>query len=209
MLPAIRSRLDGPPFALPALLDRLAERWWAAPPRLRALAVAGAAALLLLAGLTQAATGPHGPPVEVRVAARDLPVGHVVTSGDTVRRSWPRDLVPDGAVTDATGTVVGALPRGAVVTDRHLSTEGLGAAVADDRVAVAVPLDLLPPVSPGLRLDLVGAELDGRPVVLATDAVVVTIDTASVWLAVDHDDAPAVAAAGLTGAVGAVVRSDR
>jgi Flp pilus assembly protein CpaB len=128
MVPTLRRRLDGPPLALPVVVDRAAERWWCARPRTRALVVV-TLATVVVAGVAHAAASPHGPPTPVLVAARDLPTGHVLAPGDLRRAHWPRDLVPAGATTRLEGTVVGPLPRGAVATDRHVTAEGVAAAV--------------------------------------------------------------------------------
>jgi hypothetical protein len=163
MFPMLRRRLDGPPLALPAVVDRVAERWWGARPRTRALVVVVALTTVVVAGVAHAAASPHGPPTPVLVAARDLPVGHVLAPGDLRRAHWPRDLVPAGATTRLEGTVVGPLPRGAVATDRHVAAAGVAAAIPRGRVAVAVPGELLPDVPAGVRLDAVTADADGQP----------------------------------------------
>lgn len=167
------------------------------------------AALLIIvaAGIGQAAASPWGPPTTVHVAARDLAVGDVLTDGDVRRRGWPRDLVPPDAVTvDVTGTTVLApLPAGAVVTDAHLGDAGLGGAVGSGRAGVAVPLEVVPTTTPGMRVDLVTVDLDGRGIRLAADATVLTVDGAHVWVEVERDASADVAAAARSGALAVVV----
>lgn len=205
MLPRTRHRLAGPPFALPRALDRVAETWWRARPRTRLIAGITAAVLAVLAGVAHAASAPDGPPVGVWVATRDLVPGEVISGSDTERRSWPSDLVPDGAMERPTGTVTATLPRGAVITDRHLGDLGVVASVPADRVAVAVPVELLPVLTPGSRLDLVGPGPDGGGVLLASDATVVANDGVTVWLSIEPAEAIDVSAAVAAASIAAVV----
>lgn len=205
MLPRTRHRLTGPPFALPVALDRVAETWWRARPRTRLVVGVALTALALLAGLGHAAAAPDGPPTTVWVATRDLLPGEVIAGPDAERRSWPMGLVPDGAVSRPSGTVSATLPRGAVVTDRHLGDHGIVAAVAPGRVAVAVPVDQLPDLSAGARLDLVGPAPDGGGMLLAVDVTVVATDGDDVWLSIDPEAALAVSSAVAANAIAAVV----
>jgi hypothetical protein len=205
MLPRTRHHLTGPPFALPVALDRLAESWWRARPRTRMVVGVALAASMLLAGLAHAAAAPDGPPTSVWVATRDLLPGEVLANPDTERRSWPMGLVPDGAVARPEGTVTATLPRGAVVTDRHLGEVGIVAAVAPGRVAVAVPVDLLPTLSAGARVDLIGPAPDGGGMLLSVDATVVASDGEDVWLSIDPGSALAVSSAIASNAIAAVV----
>jgi pilus assembly protein CpaB len=203
-----RSRLDGPPVALHPALDRLSEQWWSLRPRHRMLVVVLLAAVAAVAGPARLAASPHGPPTSVLVATRDLPVGHDLVPDDLRVASWPRDLVPAGAVTEPRGTVTGPLPQGAVATSAHLAPPGSGvaAAVPADRVAVTIPAELLPPLPAGARLDLVAPDPDGTPRVIASSATVVAAETALVWIAVDPPEAPALAAATARGQVVAILR---
>jgi hypothetical protein len=205
MLPRTRHHLAGPPFALPLAIDRVAEAWWRARPRTRLIVGIAVAVLALLAGVAHAAAAPDGPPTGVWVATRDLLPGEVIAGPDTERRSWPADLVPDGALAHPAGTVSATLPRGAVVTDRHLGDLGIVAALAPGRVAVAVPVDQLPTLAAGARLDLVGPAPDGGGMLLAAGATVVADDGDDVWLSIDPGAALAVSSAGASNAIAAVV----
>ena len=198
--------LTGPPVELPGPLDRMAERWWAARPRTRTVLVLAGLAAVLLAGVTHAASDPHGPPTSVLVAAEELRPGDRVTSAVVTRATWPAGLVPNGAVTEVGGTVAALLPAGAVVTDAHLGDGGLAAGVEPDRVAVTVPRELLPDVRAGSRLDVIGADHDGSVGTLAPDAVVVGVDEVDVWLAVPPDAGPTVSAAAAQGTIAVVIR---
>lgn len=205
MLPRTRRRLAGPPFALPAVLDGVAEAWWRARPRTRVVAGASIVLLTLLAGIAHAASAPDGPPVSVWVARRDLLPGEVIGDAEVERRSWPADLVPDGVVERPAGTVTALLPRGAVVTDRHLGELGIVASVPRDRVAVAVPVDQLPALAAGSRVHLVGPGPDGGGVLLASNATVVAHDGEAVWISIDPEASLVVSAAVASATITAVV----
>jgi hypothetical protein len=208
MLPRTRSWLDGPPVALPTALDRLSERWWALRPRRRALAIVVVVATAVLVGPARLVASPHGPPTPVLLAARDLPVGHELTQDDVRPATWPRDLVPADAASQARGTVTGPVPEGAVVTSSHLASPGSGvaAAVPAGRAAVTIPAELLPPLPGGAHIDLVAPDAEGRPQVVASAAIVVSHEGELVWVAVDPAEAPAVAGATAGGQVVAVLR---
>jgi hypothetical protein len=197
--------LDGAPFAAPAVLDRLGERWWRLPPRIRAALIGFGVVAALAAGTVHLVSSPWGPPVTVLVAADDLAVGDRVGPRDVRRADWPAELIPEGAVQEVSGTVVAPVPAGGIVTDRHLGAGGIGALVPAGGAAVALPAELVPELPAGARLDLIGADLDTRGVRLASGAVVVATDGIHVWVVVDGDEATDVAAAVLTGAVTAVV----
>jgi hypothetical protein len=190
----------------PRPLDAVAERWWSARPRTR-LAL-GLAALLLVvaAGTGHVAATPYGPPTVVLVAAHDLAPGARLTDADVARRTMPAGLVPAGALTRAEGVLAAALPAGAVATDRHLGDGGWAAGLPEGRVAVAVPAERLPGLTPGTRAQLVGADHDGRATVLGDDAIVLGVEElGSVWFAVDADEAVAITGAAAVGALAVVV----
>jgi Flp pilus assembly protein CpaB len=204
--PPLLDRLDGPPLSLPRFLDALSERYWHLGPRRRA--VVGAAVLVAPAVLWSVAAGGSewGDPVDVVVATRQLPAGHDLVAGDLAMTRRPEALVPDGAAaTAAEGTLVGVLPKGAVLTEAHLGDGGHGALVAAGRVAVAFPLDLLPEHTVGAVLDLVGTDGQGGARTLATAARVLAADEHHLWVEVDRADAAVVAAAARDGSAAAVV----
>jgi hypothetical protein len=198
--------LGGPPFTLPPALDRLAEWWAAAPPRLRTLCAVGLVVAVVAAGIAQAAASPYGPPVTVHVATRHLEVGATLTDDDVRRVSWPSTLVPDGAEVVPEGVLRAPLPRGAVLTDAHLGSGGPAADVPVGRVAIPIATETLPAVEPGTALDLVGVRSDGAVVLLTAAALVVHDDGARLWLSVDEADALDVSAAVAADAITAVVR---
>jgi hypothetical protein len=205
--PVIRrpTPLSGPPVVLPAWLDHLAERWWAATPRTRTAVALLVTIALLAAALGHAAATPYGPPTTVLVATRDLTPGDPLTAGDVRRRTVPRDLVPAGALDRAEGVLAAALPAGAVATDRHLGDGGVAANLPAGRVAVAVDSERLPTLSAGTRADLVGADHDGRATVLGRDAIVWAVELDTVWFSVDAGDAVAVTGAAAIGNLAVVV----
>lgn len=203
-LPSLRL-LDGPPPSLPQIVDAASERWWGLRPRTRAGLGAVIALVVLAAGAGHVASSPWGPPVTVLVAARDLETGETLTRSDVRRTGWPESLVPAGALSEATGTVVTPIPEGAVLTDRYLGDAGLAAALPDGHVAVPLPMELLPRLPAGVRLDLVAAQLDGRGVTVAQRALLLSGDGTQVWVAVERAVAADVAAAATTGQLTAVI----
>lgn len=203
--PRSLDRLDGPPFALPRLLDRASEAWWSLSPRLRAVAIALAAGAIVVLGLSHAAATPYGPPTTVLVATRDLPAGHQLTRDDLRRTTWPTDLAPPDRLERAEGRLAGALPEGLPATRRHVADDGVAAGLPDGSAAVPIPIDGLPTLSVGNRVEVVGRDLDGRAIVLAQTGSVVAIDDADVWLAIPTAQAADVAAAGASGTVTVVV----
>ncbi len=198
-------RLDGPPVALPPWLDRVSERWWRLTPRWRATVSIAAALLVIVAGLAHAASTPYGPPTTTYVAARDLPAGHLLQAGDLRRTTWPRDLVPHDGLDDAEGRLAAALPEGTIATQRHLADEGVAAALPPGQAAVPVPLEGLPELGIGSRVEVVSRDLNGHATVLARESTVVAIDATDVWFSVPAGTAPEVAAAGASGLVTVVV----
>jgi Flp pilus assembly protein CpaB len=110
-------------------------------------------------GVLHARVDALGPPVEVVVAAADLPAGATVAAADVETALAPASLVPDGALRDgddAVGRVV-TVPvlAGAVVSDRNLG-DTLGDAVpAGQRVVRVVATASVRP-APGSTVDVVG-----------------------------------------------------
>lgn len=166
---------------------------------------------VLGAAFANALSSPDGPPVQVWVAARDLTVGDAVGDGDVETRQWPQSLAPDAAIdadssaTPPAGVVTAPLPRGAVVTDHHLGEHALAQLISPGDVGVPVPAEQLPNVTSGTRLDLIGATADGAADLIATDAVVVLVESDTVWLALSEAAAPTVSAAVARSSLAAVV----
>lgn len=208
----LRRLVAGAPPSLPPSVDRAVEGWWRLPPRLRAAAtVVLAVALVAVAG-AGAARDPWGPPVEVAVATRDLPPGTALAPDDLRIVTRPADAVPPGAVPpgdEATGQLRLGLPSGAVLTAAHLGPGATTDALGAGQVAVAVPLELLPSLTPGQRLDVLSGDPQGVAARLAADATVLAVDDTHAWLMVARDDAPAVAAAAAWGALGVARLPDR
>jgi Flp pilus assembly protein CpaB len=137
----------------------------------------------LLAALLTAvavATGLHAatapPPAEVRVlvAARDLPSGTVLGSGDLRGVGFAPGSVPDGAVPDPAGrTLAAPLRAGEPVTDVRL----VGPSLTDGYPGLAaVPVRLPDAAMAGLltvgdRVDLVSADPQGGAATLVASDV--------------------------------------
>ncbi|WKN49224.1 SAF domain-containing protein [Nocardioides sp. Arc9.136] len=158
----------------------------------RRLLAAVLTAVAVAAGL-QATAEPPPATVAVTVAARDLPVGTVVTSQDVVRAAWAPGSAPTG-LPDPVGRVLAApVRRGEPVTDVRLVGPGLTDG-RPDLTAVPVRLpdagmaDLL---EVGDEIDLLAADpRSGGAAVVATSVPV---------LALPVDVEPAVGGNGLTG----------
>ena len=137
-----RPALDGPPPSLPPVLDRLLERWWTLPPRVRAAAVLAAAVLVAGGAVGRVARSPYGPPVAVAVVVRDLPVGAPL-AGSVATERRPAGHVPVDAVASVPddATVAMGVVAGTVLTARHLRPGGPLADLPADTAAVAVGAD--------------------------------------------------------------------
>ncbi len=191
---------DAVPLALPRAADKVSERWWSLPPRIRLAVIAGAALLLVLAVGARIMLSPYGPPEQVLISRTYLAAGTVVEAADVEQARWPRDIVPATALT-ASELAEGALrlsapvPRGGVLTADHLAGGGIAGLVPDGRVAVPLGSDVLPPLSQGTRFDLVTRDQHARGVVVARDAMTIADDGDVIWVAVAPTDGAAVAAA--------------
>jgi Flp pilus assembly protein CpaB len=165
----------------------------------------------------------------VVVAARDLPSGTALAAADLTLASWPGDLVPTGALqapTDADGRVLaGAARAGEPITDVRLSGPDAAGRLAGRPGDAAVPVRLADPevarlLGPGSRVDVVTPAPDGdRPVILASDAAVLTVVAAEadagpgqgsrgrlVLVALPRADAARVASAALSEQVAVTLR---
>lgn len=172
------------------------------------------AALLLITAGVLALTGTPGqdPGTRVVSVARDLPTGTTLAASDLLVVALPG--VPDGAlhaVGEAAGHVLSSpVRRGEVLTDLRLVTSGRPDA-GPGRVAVPVrpadpaTVDLL---NPGVHVAVLAVTPDGRPTLLAPDAVVLAVPPVSsdratrlVVLAVPAAAADRITAAGVVGTV--------
>lgn len=131
-----------PPLLLP-LRHRVADTL--AAVRRRVLRRRRLVAVVLVAGAVAASLHTLAPPppasTGVRVAARDLPAGHVLEEGDLVDARVPPDVVPAGVVGDPAGRVLAApLRAGEVVTDVRLVGADLAAGQPVGTVALPVRL---------------------------------------------------------------------
>jgi pilus assembly protein CpaB len=211
-LRSLQRLVHGPPVALPGSIDRVSERWAAAPPRLRAAVVVITAFGVLASAGWGAARSPWGSPVAVLVASGDLAAGHVVTPEDVTEVTWPAAVAPDPAVGTADAVVgralASAVPAGAPITAAHLSESGLASLLPPHRVALAVPMPDGPTAQAGQRLDLLAGDGSGGGRRLATGAVVLRADEEVIWVAVDRDDAPTLAGALAWGEVTVALLAD-
>lgn len=214
-----------PPWASTGPLDRLRRRMRRRWVLHRRWLAAGALALAVLAALRAVSPAPP-PQADAVVAVRDLTGGEQLGADDLTVRPVPRDLLPEGAVTD-TASLVGrtlASPTraGELVTDRRVLGEGLLAAYPG---AVAVPARLADAASRRLlrvgdTVDLVAASPQGRAAsVVAASVPVLALPSAGsrtsaagareagalVVVAVSPDDALRVAQASAAGVIGVVL----
>jgi Flp pilus assembly protein CpaB len=200
----------------PTLLDRISKA--IRPDVARTLAARRIAAGLLvaLAAVTALRPDPGHTVRAVVVAARDLSPGVALSDDDVTLAERPAAWIPDGAA-DRVDTVVGATlagpsRRGEVLTDARILgsrltglTTGPDARVVPLHLADAAVLDL---IRPGDVVDILGApaaDADAHPRVVASNAVVVTVSTASKAPGAGNDRVvlvalPAVAANALAGA---------
>jgi Flp pilus assembly protein CpaB len=167
---------------------------------------------------------------DVVVAARDLSPGVELSATDVIVESLAAPAIPDGALLNSSAavgsTLTGGARRGEVITDVRLLSPRLAdiAAGPDARI---VPLHLadtalLDLVHPGdvvdvLAVDATGpGEADQRPLVMATNAIVVLVsekrqspggsDDRLVLVALPAPTANQVAGASLTKAITLTLR---
>lgn len=190
----------------------------AARHRLGAWLLAAVAAMGVHRAVSQAdeRSRAWGRTVEVVVATSDISAGATLDGRTTVQR-LPAVAVPRAALTGPTaGRRAGRdVPAGAVLTTFDAGTPGSGpvaARLGQNRSAVRVAVAPAPEVGPGDRVDVVAPDLDpvsGSAVgarVLARSAEVLEVAEGTATLSVDHDDAAALAAGGLSGPLAVVVR---
>jgi pilus assembly protein CpaB len=207
--------------------ERLAEvlrgSGWRRTALLRRAAAGLLAALALILALIPRERGSP-----VVVAARDLGSGTALAAADLTVASWPAGLVPKGALgaaRQADGHIlVGAARAGEPLTDVRLAGPDTMARLTGRPGDAAVPVRLPDPdvarlLAPGSRVDVVApGRDDGRPVVLAADATVLTVLAADpdgpgqasrgrlVLVALPRSEAAGVAAAALSEQVAVTLR---
>lgn len=155
------------------------RRWW----RRRVLAHRHLLAFLCAVGAVAIGLYTVSPPPEpaetVLVAARDLPAGTVLASGDLTQARWAVGTRPDAIASEPVGrTLASPLRRGEPVTDLRLVTPSLlagypGLMALPVRIPDAASVALL---RVGDRVDLVAANPeDSRAEVVARDAPVLAV----------------------------------
>lgn len=129
--------------------------------------------------------------LEVLVATADIPARTVLATSNLTSRTYPRELVPSGAIgrtPDAIGqTTVAPIPKGAVIVRDQLIAAGgnKGASVTLEKGTVLVafptsdPLTLAGLVEPGDRVDILatlpGADGSKRTQTIVQNLVVVDV----------------------------------
>ena len=146
--------------------------------------------LVLLAAAAALRPDPADGRTSVVVAAHDLTPGVALEAEDLRVESHSATSVPDGAQSDPTGlvgaTLAGPTRRGEVITDVRVLTPRLADTVSgpDSRVVPVRPADtaLLDLLRPGDVVDVLasnsvppGGDDEGRPRILAHDAIVVLV----------------------------------
>jgi Flp pilus assembly protein CpaB len=178
--------------------------------RIIAALAAGGAVIATLSAVT--AKPPAG--VAVITAARDLPAGSVLASGDLRAVTLPVDAVPADAITsvgDAVGRAIsGAVRRGEPLTDVRLENgpldvPGAGLVAAPVRLADAQAAQLL---QPGERIDVLAASTSTSTSTTATVTAAAVVAADVRVLAISNPTAAAAATGadlGDTGLDGALV----
>lgn len=175
----------------PALLTRVVHGFRPDWTRTVAARRGAAGALVILAAVAALRPDPADGRSDVVVAARDLAPGLELTAADLHIESRSTTTIPDGSQGDPAAllgsTLAGPARRGEVLTDVRVLSPRLTDATAGPDARV-VPLHLtdaamLELVRPGDVVDVLavsssataGDDTDGRPRVVATDAVVVLV----------------------------------
>jgi Flp pilus assembly protein CpaB len=172
----------------PTLLDRISRSL--RPDFTRTVLARRIAAgfLVVLAGIASLRPDPGAAAQEVAVAIRDLSPGTPLTVNDVRLERRSAATLPDGAHTDlsiAGATLAGPVRRGEILTDARVLgprlaglNAGPDARVVPVHIADPAVLDL---IRTGDIVDVLGAApagADARPVVVATNAVVVLVSAA-------------------------------
>jgi Flp pilus assembly protein CpaB len=152
--------------------------------------VTGVLVAVAVASGLDAVTPARPPAVPVVVSATDLPVGATLRTGDLRMVRLPKDVVPADTTSQPAAlvgrTLSGAVRQGEPLTDERLIGAGLTADLPAGTVAAPVRLadaDAAALLSPGGRVDVVGAPADGGAgspagVLLASNALVLALPTA-------------------------------
>ncbi len=155
---------------------RLARWRWLVVRRLVAASVA-ALGLVAAIGALQPGPAPREDRVVV-VAAREIPMGAVVTAEDVTTAPRPVDALVDGTrerLADVVGRrVLGPVVRGEVLVSARLAGSGVLSGLPPDRRAVSVAVanpGILGVLQPGDRVDVLGGQGVG---VVARRAIVVS-----------------------------------
>jgi Flp pilus assembly protein CpaB len=173
----------------PSAVSRLLQGWRPDWTRTVAARRAAAGGLVVLAAVAALRPDPSDGHSDIVVAARDLSPGAQLSAADLIVESHPVTTIPDGALSDPStavgSTLTGPARRGETITDVRLLSPRL-ADVAAGPDARIVPLHLadtalLDLIHPGdvvdvLAVDATGlGESDKRPLVMATNAIVVLV----------------------------------
>jgi len=188
--------------------------WWSL---VMALALAaGALARGAWAGADRARAA-WGDAVPVVVARRDLAPGTPLAPGTVGLDTWPRALVPPGALTSLPGPeAVAVLPiaAGEAVVEARAGPLPAGpvSRLPPGTVGVAVPMDAPAAAAlglvPGTPVEVLTTDpVSGQPTLPAGGARVVAVAEGTVVVAVPEADAPAVAAAAAAGGATVVLRA--
>ncbi|MHC9296644.1 SAF domain-containing protein [Mycobacterium sp. LTG2003] len=174
------------PSALRRLTAALRPDWTRTVAARRAVA----AGLVVLAAIAAVRSDPRGDYTDIAVATRDLAPGAELTAADVQLESRSAATLPEGARSDLDGivgaTLAGPVRRGEVLTDVRVlgprlaeSAAGPDARIVPLQLGDAALLDL---IRPGDVVDVLTVTEDSpdapqpaRPVVVATDAVVVLV----------------------------------
>jgi Flp pilus assembly protein CpaB len=175
------------PSVLSRVLAALRPDW----SRTLAARRVAAGALVIVAAVIALRSDPQGDRTQVVVATRDLASGVELTADDVRVEKRTATTVPDGSQSEVSAvvgaTLAGPARRGEVLTDVRVLGPRLAESVAGpDARIVPLPLAdgaLLDLVRPGDVVDVLAAGADagtpagadGRPQLVATDAVVVLV----------------------------------
>ena len=189
--------LEGPAPVWPRPFDAALEWWAGLSGRGRGAVRALVVTVGVLAATGGLLEGPWGPPRPVLVAAHTVAPGTPLTEGDVRATTWPRDLVPAGALTSTGALPRAAVAHGALAAGTVLTAGNVRPAAAmalPGTAVVPVPADVLPALPVGTTVDVASTTLDGSARVVARSATVVADDGTWRWLRVDRTEVGGLAA---------------